>query len=84
MKPELASEYGLTYAQLGTTLRALIGGENSGYWLAPDGQNYEVITQIPRASRTVIDDISGMNIATGRQLADGTPEVIPLRSIATI
>ena len=84
LKPELASEYGLTYAQLGTTLRALIGGENSGYWLAPDGQNYEVITQIPRASRTVIDDISGMNIATGRQLADGTPEVIPLRSIATI
>jgi len=84
LKPELASEYGLTYAQLGTTLRALIGGENSGYWLAPDGQNYEVITQIPRASRTVVDDISGLNIATGRQMTDGTPEVIPLRSIATI
>ena len=30
LKPELASEYGLTYAQLGTTLRALIGGENGG------------------------------------------------------
>ena len=84
LKPELASEYGVTYAQLGTTLRALIGGENSGYWLAPDGQNYEVITQIPRASRTVIDDISGMNIATTRLMADGTPEVIPLRAIATI
>ena len=84
LKPELASEYGVTYAQLGTTLRALIGGENSGYWLAPDGQNYEVITQIPRASRTVIDDISGMNIATSRLMADGTPEVIPLRAIATI
>ncbi len=84
LKPELASEYGVTYAQLGATLRALIGGENSGYWLAPDGQNYEVITQIPRGSRTVIDDISGMNIATSRQMADGTPEVIPLRSIATI
>ncbi|MGH6608724.1 MAG: efflux RND transporter permease subunit, partial [Burkholderiaceae bacterium] len=84
LKPELASEYGVTYAQLGTTLRALIGGENSGYWLAPDGQNYEVITQIPRANRTVIDDVSGIYIATGRQLADGTPEVIPLRSIATI
>ncbi len=84
LKPELASEYGVTYAQLGTTLRALIGGENSGYWLAPDGQNYEVITQIPRASRTVIDDISGINIATSRLMADGTPEVIPLRAIATI
>ena len=84
LRPELAAEYGLTHAQLGTMLRALVGGENSGYWLAPDGQNYEVITQLPRASRTVLDDISGLHIATGRSLADGTPEVIPLRSVATI
>jgi multidrug efflux pump subunit AcrB len=62
----------------------MVGGENSGYWLAPDGQNYEVITQLPRASRTVIDDIANLNITTGRQLADGSPEVIPLRSVATI
>jgi HAE1 family hydrophobic/amphiphilic exporter-1 len=84
LKPELAAEYGLTHAQLGTTLRAMVGGENSGYWLAPDGQNYEVITQLPRASRTVIDDIANLNIATSRVLSDGTPEVIPLRSVATI
>ena len=84
LKPELAAEYGITHAQLGSTLRALVGGENSGYWLAPDGQNYEVITQLPRASRTVIDDIANLNIATGRQLADGAPEVVPLRAIATL
>jgi len=84
LKPELAAEYGITHAQLGATLRALVGGENSGYWLAPDGQNYEVITQLPRASRTVIDDIANLNIATGRQLADGSPEIVPLRAIATI
>ncbi|OGA36915.1 MAG: nodulation protein NolG [Betaproteobacteria bacterium RIFCSPLOWO2_12_FULL_64_23] len=84
LKPELAAEYGLTHAQLGTTLRALIGGENSGYWLAADGQNYEVITQLPRASRTMLADVAGLNIATGRQLPDGTAEVIPLRSVATI
>src|SRR5207302_1401398 len=36
LKPMLASEVGLTHAQLGATLRAFIGGENSGYWLAPD------------------------------------------------
>jgi multidrug efflux pump subunit AcrB len=65
LKPELASEAGITHAQLGTTLRALIGGETSGYWLAPDGQNYEVITQVPRANRTAIDDIANLNIATG-------------------
>jgi len=84
LKPELASEAGLTHAQLGTTLRALIGGENSGYWLAPDGQNYEVITQVPRANRTAIGDVANLNIATGRQLADGTAEVVPLHAVATI
>jgi multidrug efflux pump subunit AcrB len=62
----------------------MVGGENSGYWLAPDGQNYEVITQLPLAQRTIIEDIANLNIATGRQLADGTPEVVPLRAIATL
>jgi hydrophobic/amphiphilic exporter-1 (mainly G- bacteria), HAE1 family len=84
LKPVLAAEVGLTHAQLGATLRAFIGGENSGYWLAPDGQNYEVITQLPRANRTAIEDIANLNIATGRTLPDGTPEVVPLRSVATI
>jgi hydrophobic/amphiphilic exporter-1 (mainly G- bacteria), HAE1 family len=84
LKPVLASEVGLTHAQLGATLRAFIGGENSGYWLAPDGQNYEVITQLPRANRTALDDVANLNIATGRTLADGMPEVVPLRSVATI
>jgi multidrug efflux pump subunit AcrB len=84
LKPELAAEYGITHAQLGTTLRALVGGENSGYWLAPDGQNYEVITQLPRDNRTVIDDISNLNIATGRMRPDGAAEVVPLRAIATL
>ena len=84
LKPELAAEYGITHAQLGSTLRALVGGENSGYWLAPDGQNYEVITQLPRANRTVTDDIANLNIATGRTQADGAAEIVPLRAIATI
>jgi hydrophobic/amphiphilic exporter-1 (mainly G- bacteria), HAE1 family len=84
LKPELAAEVGLTHAQVGATLRAFIGGENSGYWLAPDGQNYEVITQLPRANRTALEDVANLNVATGRALADGTPEVVPLRSVASI
>lgn len=84
LKPELAAEYGITHAQLGATLRAFVNGELSGYWLAPDGQNYEVITQVPRSDRSVVDDISGLNIATGRATADGGAEVVPLRAIATV
>ena len=84
LKPELAAEYGISHAQLGSTLRAFVGGELSGYWLAPDGQNYEVITQVPRSSRSVADDISGLTIATGRTLPDGSAEVVPLRAVATV
>jgi hydrophobic/amphiphilic exporter-1 (mainly G- bacteria), HAE1 family len=84
LKPDLAAEYGISHAQLGTTLRALVGGENSGYWLAPDGQNYEVVTQLPRASRTVAEDLANLNIATGRVMADGSAELVPLHAIATV
>src|SRR5204863_8509645 len=64
LKPMLASEVEIGRAHVGATLRAFFGGENSGYWLAPDGQNYEVITQLPRASRTALDDVANLNIAT--------------------
>ena len=84
LKPEIAAEYGLTHAQLGTTLRALVAGESAGLWLAQDGQNYDVMIQLPRASRTVVDDVANLNIPTGRQMNDGSPEMVPLRSIATI
>ncbi|MFN7779783.1 MAG: efflux RND transporter permease subunit, partial [Betaproteobacteria bacterium] len=84
LRPELAAEYGITHAQLGSTLRALVEGENAGYWLAPDGQNYEVVVQLPQVNRALVEDIANLNIATGRQLADGSPEVVPLRAIATV
>jgi multidrug efflux pump subunit AcrB len=32
----------------------------------------------------VIDDISNLSIATSRLLPDGTPEIVPLRAVATI
>src|SRR5439155_1205959 len=37
-----------------------------------------------RKRRTALEDIANLNIATGRALADGMPEVVPLRSVATI
>jgi hydrophobic/amphiphilic exporter-1 (mainly G- bacteria), HAE1 family len=69
---------------LGATLRALVAGESVGNWLAPDGQNYDVVLQLPRANRAVIDDVANLNVPTGRTLADGAPETVPLRAIATI
>src|SRR3954470_22075812 len=45
LKPELAAEAGLTNAQLGTTLRAFIGGEISGYWLPPRRPTHQGVRQ---------------------------------------
>jgi HAE1 family hydrophobic/amphiphilic exporter-1 len=84
LKPDLAAEVGMTHAQVGDALRALFGGENSGYWLAPDGQNYEVVTQVPLAQRTLTDDVTNVNLVTGRMLADGAPEMLPLHALATV
>jgi len=84
LKPDLAAEVGMTHAQFGESLRSLIGGQVSGYWLAPDGQNYEVVTQVPPAQRTMTDDVANLGMVTGRTLADGAPEVLPLHAIATL
>ncbi len=84
LKPDLAAEIGMSHAQVGESLRSLVGGRVSGYWLAPDGQNYEVVTQMPQQLRTVTDDIASLGLVTGRNLADGAPEVLPLRALAGI
>jgi hydrophobe/amphiphile efflux-1 (HAE1) family protein len=84
LKPDLAAEIGMTHAQVGESLRALIGGQVSGYWLAPDGQNYEVVTQMPLAQRTMTDDVANLGLVTGRTLADGSQEVLPLHAVASI
>src|SRR4051812_45329557 len=46
LKPELAAEVGITHAQLGATLRAFIGGENSRYWPPPARPKYKGIQQV--------------------------------------
>jgi HAE1 family hydrophobic/amphiphilic exporter-1 len=84
LKPDLAGEIGMTHAQLGQSLGAMFGGHVSGYWPAPDGQNYEVVTLIPSARRTSPADVGALELSTGRVLADGAPEVLPLHAIADI
>jgi hydrophobe/amphiphile efflux-1 (HAE1) family protein len=84
LNPDLAAEIGMTHNQVGESLRSLFGGQISGYWLAPDGQNYEVVTQVPRAQRSVTDDVANLKLVTGRTMADGAPEVLPLHAIASV
>jgi len=43
-----------------------------------------VVTQLPRAGRSAPQDLADLNVATGRVLADGSAERVPLHAIATV
>ncbi len=83
LKPE-ASELGITHAQLGNLLRVMVSGEEAGTWLAPDGENYTVLVRLHKESRTGLDDLKSLNVASGRLNSDGTPMMVPLDQVATI
>lgn len=83
LKPE-AAQLGITHAQLGNLLRVMVTGEEAGTWLAPDGENYTVLVRLPKESRTGLDDLKTLNVASGKVNADGTPMMVPLEQVATI
>ena len=50
---DAAADLGVTVQQVGATIRPLLAGDTVSYWLAPDGQNYEVNVQLPKDSRRI-------------------------------
>ncbi len=85
---DVASDLGLTVQKIGNALRPLVAGETVGYWLASDGQNYEVVAQLPKSGRTLVSDIGDLLLTTGKTMADPSgniiPQLVPLRQVATI
>ncbi len=85
---DVASDLGLSVAKIGNALRPLVAGETVGYWLASDGQNYEVNVQLPKSNRTVASDIGDLLLTTGKTMTDASgmtvPQLVPLRQVATI
>ena len=80
---ELASDLGLTNALIGNALRPLIAGSQISHWLGPDGQDYDVIVQLPKGDRQITSDLGGLYMTGTRLNADGTQMLVPLRQVAT-
>ena len=78
---ELASDLGLSVQQIGAALRPFVGGDTTGNWLAPDGQNYEVNVQLPKSGREKIADLADLTVASSHLTADGKPVMVPLRQV---
>ncbi|MBB6094140.1 multidrug efflux pump subunit AcrB [Povalibacter uvarum] len=79
---ELASDLGLTNARIGTALRPLIAGDQISTWLGPDGQDYDVIVQLPKKQREISSDLGDLYVSSTRVDADGNPTLVPLRQVA--
>ncbi|WP_116807111.1 efflux RND transporter permease subunit [Steroidobacter cummioxidans] len=82
IKNELASDLGLTTASIGNALRPLIAGDQISTWLGPDGQDYDVIVQLPKQRREIVSDLGDLYVTSTRTDANGAPLLVPIRQIA--
>ena len=79
-----AADLGITVQQVGATLRPLLAGDTVSYWLAPDGNNYEVNVQLPKDRRRLASDIGNLYLTTNKRGPDGELRMVPLRQVAAI
>ncbi|HZR36017.1 MAG TPA: efflux RND transporter permease subunit [Nevskia sp.] len=78
----LASDLGLTNALIGNALRPLIAGSQISHWLGPDGQDYDVVVQLPKNERRLASDLGDLYLSGTRLNPDGTQMLVPLRQVA--
>ncbi len=81
---DVAADLGITVQQVGATIRPLIAGDTVSYWLAPDGQNYEVNVQLPKDNRRLTSDLGNLYVSTNRRGPDGQLRMVPLRQVAEL
>jgi hypothetical protein len=65
-------------------VRPLLAGDTVSYWLAPDGQNYEVNVQLAKDRRQLASDLGNLYLTSNRTAPDGAARMVPLRQIAEI
>jgi hydrophobe/amphiphile efflux-1 (HAE1) family protein len=80
---ELASDLGLTVQQIGGAMRPFVAGETVSYWLARDGQNYEVNVQLPKSGRQRVTDLADLSISSSKVDGNGNPLMVPLRQVVS-
>ena len=81
---DAAADLGINVQQVGATVRPLLAGDTVSYWLAPDGQNYEVNVQLAKDRRQLASDLGNLYLTSNRTGPDGAPRMVPLRQVAEI
>ncbi|GHD58930.1 efflux RND transporter permease subunit [Jeongeupia chitinilytica] len=79
-----AASLGLDLSQIGNALRPLVAGEESGTWLAPDGESYDVNVRLAAEARANRASLEGVYFTSSLRDGAGLPVLVPLTEIATV
>ena len=83
IKRDLASDLGLSVAQIGTALRTLVAGQTVGNWRASDDQTYDVNVRLEPKARNSPQDMDLLPFTVGSN-ADGSPRIVRLNQVAMV
>ncbi|MFM7330386.1 MAG: efflux RND transporter permease subunit [Brachymonas sp.] len=83
VRREVASDLGLTTAQVGSSLRTLVAGQTVGNWRASDDQTYDVNVRLSPDARNTPQDLERLPFALGVN-ADGSSRVVRLNQVASV
>ena len=83
VKRDLATDAGLTTAQIGSQLRTLVAGQTVGNWRASNDQTYDVNVRLSPDSRNTPADLERLPFVVGTN-ADGSPRIVRLNQVATV
>ncbi|NWK77095.1 efflux RND transporter permease subunit [Aquitalea sp. LB_tupeE] len=82
VRRDAAASLGVDLNKVGSTLSQLLAGDVVSTWEAPDGENYDVLLQVPRSERSnaLLDIIT----VAGRADANGAASMVPLSTVTRL
>ena len=80
---DVASDAGLSVAQIGSGLRTLVAGQTVGNWRAPDDQTYDVNVRLAPQARNSAADLERIPFAVGSN-TDGSSRIVRLNQVARV
>jgi HAE1 family hydrophobic/amphiphilic exporter-1 len=83
IKRDVATDAGLSTAQIGSQLRTLVAGQTVGNWRDSNDQTYDVNVQLAPEARRTPADLERLPFAVGSN-ADGSARVVRLNQVATV
>ena len=83
VKRDVASDLGLSVAQIGSQLRTLVAGQTVGNWRASDDQTYDVNVRLAPDARNAPQDLDRLPFTVGTN-ADGSSRIVRVNQIANV